>query len=932
MTNTNKYPININNIQIPQNSIPQFNQMDYLTNLNIQNNIQMYYLNKFNISMENCDLMSFQAVLTEIEHQGHMNILNKIKNILLNKAILLYLIHYNQGNSQYALKQMITLLLMKLKANPNLCLRYINGQNNINNINLNLNNLNNTYAIFPIVEKNDIELVKVFLDNNLDINIKDSQGRNCLFYLMTIPNQKDNLTDRKPLCSLLLSRGIKYNYIDNNGISPMMESINKGYYYIMNMLIKFGADVNIINPNDGNTALHYAIINKSQEALFTLLSKGNCDLSIKNNNNETAVDLAKKLDSVSNKEIYELIMQLSGTEKDKTEDENNKKEKHINPISSDNDNLFMFPPSKEDISSRIEFPFSFQADSILNNLNENEINSSNILNQQLHSLIKMENTPTLYIDISDEEHKNNIIYDGLKNDNENLGKTLEQKENTILKFKNENDMLKNELNMLKNELNQKNNHINILNAQKNKEENELIYKRQLNQNQIEQKDVAIQALLLNLKNLENELKQQDNKENINIDNINKINLIINNDINNNNINNNNNILINEKKEKENDNKIFKYLEKKFSDEKLTDNEVINLLTTDLYDFYHYNRMIYESRIQEINKMIILLKKMLDSESEIRLYGSYETKTSLIWSEVDILIIPGKEIINNYRTENNYYNNNTNSNNTFSQILFHKLKNIQLKVIYINDTQIISPIIKLETGEQPNNIIYNIFVLENDNNYIENLDDNSLLKSVKLSKEYINKYKEKYIPILLGIKQLLFSANLITNYYNINNVINMGNETYQIGISSYALNIMLMNFLDNYKTDSDDIPLGQIFVDFLKIYGYYMQENKKIIYLENYNNNQKDKIEEMNYLIENNNIDKLIIIDPFNVKNNLTKKIYSFTQLEIAFIVASSIIKDNCECSCHYDNNINYQGKIHCILNKIFKTVKRFNSIDTNLNL
>ena len=139
MSNANQYPININNIPMTSNQIPAFNQMDYFNNLNIQNNIQMYYLNKFNMAMENCDLMSFQATLTELEHQGHLNILNKIKNALLNKAILLYLIHYNQGNSQNALKQIIILLLMKLKANPNICLRYIN--NGQNNINLNLNNL-----------------------------------------------------------------------------------------------------------------------------------------------------------------------------------------------------------------------------------------------------------------------------------------------------------------------------------------------------------------------------------------------------------------------------------------------------------------------------------------------------------------------------------------------------------------------------------------------------------------------------------------------------------------------------------------------------------------------------------------------------------------------------------------------------------------------
>ena len=294
---SNQYQVNannINNINIPQNSLNQMNLVflnNSIANLNLQNNIQLnqnYYLSKLNLSMETGDILTFQAIITElVEHQSQIY-LNQIKNILLNKAILLYLTLYNQANSQNVLKKMIILLLAKLKANPNLRLRYINNQNNFN---ININNYYyNNNAIFPIVEKNDIELVKVFLDNNLDVQVKDSTGRNCLFYLMTTPNNKDNLIDRKPLCSLLLGKQIKINYTDNNGISPMMEAINKGYVYIMNMFIKYGGDANIINPNDGNTAFHYAIINENQEALFTLLSKGNCDLSIKNNKNETIFD------------------------------------------------------------------------------------------------------------------------------------------------------------------------------------------------------------------------------------------------------------------------------------------------------------------------------------------------------------------------------------------------------------------------------------------------------------------------------------------------------------------------------------------------------------------------------------------------------------------------------------------------------------------
>ena len=933
--NNNQYPVNMSNVNIPQNSINQMNQINPMnllflnsgiSNINLQNNIQMnqsYYLNKLTTSMENCDLMSFQAIITELlEHQSQIY-LNPIKNNLLNKAILLYLSLYNQGNSQYALKQMITLLLMKLKANPNIRLRYSNGPNNYN---LNINNMYfNNSAIFPIVEKNDIELVKVFLDNNLDIQVKDNLGRNSLFYLMISPNNKDNLIDRRPLCSLLLSRQIKINYLDNNGISPIMEAINKGYIQLMSMFIKYNGDVNLINPNDGNTALHYAILKENQDALFILLGKGNCDLSIRNYKNETAFDLAKKLNSESNKEIYELIMKFDNSNNNNNGASNKKEKKSIS--NTDNGKVFMFPP-KEDISSRIEFPFSFQNKPILNSNDNGLTNSTSSGNNdnfnntnQLSSLIKMENTPILYLDISDEAHQNNLIYDGLKNESQSLDKTLDQKQNNLVNFRTENENLMNELNKLKNELLLKNQEINILTEQKTKEENKFIYQRQLNQTQIEQKDMAIQSLLINFKNLEKEINEEYNKETqekIIEEKKNETN----NDIESKYFQN-----ITEKPEVEIDNIKFKYLEKKFSEEKYTDNEVINLLTTDLYDFYHYNKMIYDSRIQEINKTINYLKKLLDIEAEIKLYGSYATKTSLIWSEVDLLIIPSIDDLN-FSEGNNLYAN-------FIQRLFHKLKSTFGRVIIIDDLPIIRPIIKVEIGD-PNPLIYNIFIFDNTNfSEIKNLEDNTLIKSTSLSNEYSTKYQGKFIPLLLGLKQLLFSSNLITNYYCRNNDINIDNinininptENFNKGISSYALNIMLMAFLDHYNFGMEEIPLGQVFIDFLKIHGYLMHENnnKRIIFLDYDNNGQKDKIEEIKYANENG-MESLIIVDPFNARNNLIGKMFNISQFEFTFIIAFSVIKDNCECSCHYNEKGNYQGKIHCILNKMFKTVKRFVSI------
>ena len=610
------------------------------------------------------------------------------------------------------------------------------------------------------------------------------------------------------------------------------------------------------------------------------------------------------------------------------EDKSNSERENQLSVNSDNDKVFMFPP-KEDISSRIEFPFSFQQNSILNS-NDIDLNSSNSsgninnLNNlhQLSSLIKMENTPVLYLDISDEDHQNKLILESLVNENKNLDKTLEQKQNNLMNFKKENELLLTELNKLKNDLMLKSQEINILTESKAQEENKFICQRQLNQAQIEQKDIAIQSLLINLKQLEKDINNnnKENKERNNEDKFNEKN------INDKDTNYSDNLSNIEQKEKEINNKQFKYLEKKFSEEKYTDNEVINLLTTDLYDFYHYNKMIYDNRIQEINKMLTILKKLLDIEAEIKLYGSYATKTSLIWSEIDLLIIPSVNDLN--FSENNIYGN-------FIQRLCHKLQSSNLNVAYIEDLQVITPIIKIEVGEP--SLIYNIFVLDNTNfNEIKNLEDNSLIKSIILTNEYSTKYKGKFIPLLLGLKQLLYSANLIDNYYcNRNNEINVDNinlnlnpnESYKRGISSYALNIMLMAFLDSYNYILDEIPLGQIFIDFLKMYGYLMHENsnKRIIYLDYDNNGQRDKLEEIKYNNENG-IEKLIIVDPFNIRNNLTEKIMTISQFEITFKIAFTVIKDNCECSCHYNEEGNYQGKIHCILNKIFKTVKRFSSI------
>lgn len=77
--------------------------------------------------------------------------------------------------------------------------------------------------------------------------------------------------------------------------------------------------------------------------------------------------------------------------------------------------------------------------------------------------------------------------------------------------------------------------------------------------------------------------------------------------------------------------------------------------------------------------------------------------------------------------------------------------------------------------------------------------------------------------------------------------------------------------------------------------------------------------------------ELIIIDPLNNKNNVAERTFHFGNVKIPFLIGYAFAKDNCECSCHYlsgASHNSFEDKDHCILKKIFKTVKR---LTNNMN-
>jgi hypothetical protein len=137
--------------------------------------------------------------------------------------------------------------------------------------------------------------------------------------------------------------------------------------------------------------------------------------------------------------------------------------------------------------------------------------------------------------------------------------------------------------------------------------------------------------------------------------------------------------------------------------------------------------------------------------------------------------------------------------------------------------------------------------------------------------------------------------------------------------------------NNFLLDQNN--LGKIFIEFLNYYSNFDNKNNFIMVsispIYSFDNLQ--------------NRSDLVIIDPLNNMNNVSERTYDFKHFQLSFRVCLNIIKDNCECSCHYlnydDNNNNNNnvfncinngyneiGNEHCILKKIFKTLTRNNII------
>ena len=181
-------------------------------------------------------------------------------------------------------------------------------------VNINVQYQSGETALHEAIQYNHTEVVKLLVNNGIDINAKeDRRGKTALYtaceeaYFKRHPEYLDCKQARFEIVQLLIDKGADINTSDNEIVTPLHRMICVGYFEMVQLLIKNGANVNT-NNKSGYTPLHTACTYGPKTRIAKLLVESGADVNIKNNEGQTALDLAKEYSfKESHDEIIELL-------------------------------------------------------------------------------------------------------------------------------------------------------------------------------------------------------------------------------------------------------------------------------------------------------------------------------------------------------------------------------------------------------------------------------------------------------------------------------------------------------------------------------------------------------------------------------------------------------------------------------------------------
>jgi ankyrin repeat protein len=144
--------------------------------------------------------------------------------------------------------------------------------------------LNNPENIFSVInETNDLRRIKLLLENEIDVNIKNTQGQTPLIKAILLNSQS--------IVRLLIQHGADVN-LRANGITPLMLAAQKGLPYITVILIKANADINA-QASDGMSIAMMAARDGHVDIIDFLFAR-DLNIQVKNSQGETALSIARQ--------------------------------------------------------------------------------------------------------------------------------------------------------------------------------------------------------------------------------------------------------------------------------------------------------------------------------------------------------------------------------------------------------------------------------------------------------------------------------------------------------------------------------------------------------------------------------------------------------------------------------------------------------------
>lgn len=163
-----------------------------------------------------------------------------------------------------------------------------------NGANLNLQNKVGNTALMLVSEYTNvgssIETLKLLIDNKADLNIQNKHGQTALILVLDKLNSVNSSSTLETL-KILIDNGANLDLFDKCDLSALMHasmnSKNNNLANAVKLLINKGANVNLQRPEDGHTALHFAVSHldtgSNLETVKFLIANGaNVDVQDKN--------------------------------------------------------------------------------------------------------------------------------------------------------------------------------------------------------------------------------------------------------------------------------------------------------------------------------------------------------------------------------------------------------------------------------------------------------------------------------------------------------------------------------------------------------------------------------------------------------------------------------------------------------------------------